>query len=91
MEINHHKYSENEEKNILESGLKNLQIIMKNSFQKSNLFQHIPQTTAITIKKYRENDTDIDSLLNRMKEIKHYKNRIKEKIVTNQMKKCICN
>lgn len=71
---------------IVLSGLKNFHILMKDVVPKQNL--KIPQTTELNIKQYRENDKDLDNLLNRIKDIKSYKDRSREKINSKRIKKC---
>jgi hypothetical protein len=90
MEINLDKNTGLEKQNILESGLKNFQILMKNIINKSSFISQLPQTQEILLKKYKENDEEIDSLMNRIKEFKYSKDRIRDKKITKKSKKCLC-
>ncbi len=90
MEINLDKNNDLEKHNILESGLINFQAFMKNIINKSSFISQNPQTQEIFLKKYKENDEEIDSLMNRIKEFKYSKDRIRDKKIKNQSKKCLC-
>ncbi len=90
MEINLDKNNDLEKRNILESGLINFQAFMKNIINKSSFISQNPQTQEIFLKKYKENDEEIDSLMNRIKEFKYSKDRIRDKKIKNQSKKCLC-
>ena len=86
MEIKIPKTPNTEVNDIVLSGFKNFHILMKDVIPKQTL--KIPQTTELNIKQYRENDKDLDNILNRIKDIKSYKERSREKIISKNIKKC---